>query len=218
MGLTNEFAPVYTNDLGQGLGPYGNCTPYNTAQQNNGAPIPPGSLAFIPAPAQGQNILTTTAGYAWGLWVKMVLYKSTGNPAVQTGPAPLYYKDETGYVVSGVFTEGMVTSTGSASSFAGWLLPNSGTVAGIGAGTTAFTNTILNNSGNGSWVYMGIQGFIPSAYLAAGAQTNLVYGAAGNWTVAAIADGSAITHRAAAYVWGAVTSNIADILVSLPLA
>lgn len=214
MGLTNEFGPVYTNDLGQGLGAYGNCTPYNAALQNNGAPIPPGSICYIPAPSQGSNVVATTTGYGSGLWIKMVLYKSTANPAVVTGPAPVYYVDETFTTVSGVFSEGMISATGSSTSIAGWLLPNSGTVAGIGAGTTAFTATVLNGPSNaGSWVYIGLAGFIPSAKLSAGAQTNSLVGASGNWTVAVTTG----VLRPCAYVWGAVTSNIGDIIATLPV-
>jgi hypothetical protein len=146
------------------------------------------------------------------LWVKLVLYKSSANPAVQTGPAPVYYVDETFTTVSGVFSEGIVSATGSSSSIAGWLLPNSGTVAGIGAGTTAFTATVLNNGGNGSWVYIGLAGFIPKAYLAAGAVNNSLTGASGNWTVAVTTG----VLRPCAYVWGTVTSNIGDIIAVLP--
>jgi len=212
MALTNDFSPLITNDLGTGLGVYGNCTPYNSALQNNGAPAPPGSVSFVPSPSQGTNSLASSAGYGSGLWVKLVLYKSSANPAVQTGPAPVYYVDETFTTVSGVFSEGIVSATGSSSSIAGWLLPNSGTVAGIGAGTTAFTATVLNNGGNGSWVYIGLAGFIPKAYLAAGAVNNSLTGASGNWTVAVTTG----VLRPCAYVWGTVTSNIGDIIAVLP--
>jgi hypothetical protein len=216
MALTTEM-PVITNDLGQGLGVYGNMTPYNAAQQNNGAPAPPGSIYFIPAAAQNTNTLASAVGYASGLWVKLVLYKSTANPAVKTGPAPVYYVDETFTTVSGKFTEGIISTTGSSMAFAGWLLPNAGTVAGIGAGSTLFTATTLNNGGLGSWVYIGLQGFIPSAYLAAGAQTNMVYGS-GDFAVSAVAlAGTAPAQKLAAWVWGAVTSNIGDIQAILPI-
>jgi hypothetical protein len=217
MGL-NDFSPIITNDLGQGLGVYGVCTPFNSALRNNGANQPLGSLCYIPPTSQSGDNLLTTAGVASGLWVKYVLYKSTANPSVKTGPAIVYYTDETFTTVSGVFTEGLPSSTGGSAATAGWLLPNAGTVAGIGAGSTAFTNTVLNNGGNGCYVYIGVSGFIPSAALTAGSQGNMVYGSTGNWTVTAVAEGgTAPAQKLAAWVWGAVTSNIGDIQAILPL-
>ena len=211
MALTMEY-PIITSNLQSGLGAYGTADPWVANASTpfpNGAQNPVGSLYFQPAPAQGGNTtLATAAGYAAGLWMRYVLYKSTANPAVQTGPAPVYYVDETFTTVSGVFSEGIPAATGNASSIAGFMLPNSGTVAGYGLGTTLFTNTILNNGGNGSYVWIGLAGFIPSAYLAAGAQGNPITGASGNWTVAV----TTTILRPAAYVIGAVTSQIGDII------
>jgi hypothetical protein len=213
MALTTEFSPVITNDLGIGLGVYGVCTPYNSLLPNNGALQPPGSLSFIPAPSMGSSTLPTAHGYCSGLWVKLVLYKSTANPAVVAGPAPVYYVDETFQTVSGVFSEGIASGTGSASSLAGFLLPNSGTVAGIGAGT-AFTNTVLNNNGLGSWVYIGVAGFISSAFVnASGAAVNSpISGGTGNFSTVVTTG----VVRLGGYVWSAVTSSIADIIATLP--
>jgi len=213
MALTTEY-PVITNDLGTGLGVYGNMTPYNSALQSNGAPAPPGSVYFIPSPSQNTNALASSVGYASGLWVKLVLYKSTGNPAVKTGPAPVYYTDATFSTVSGTFSEGVQASK--SVSAAGWLLPNSGTVAGIGAGTTAFTATLLNNGGLGSWVYIGLQGYIPSAYLAAGAASNRVYGSGDFATTGVAADGAS-TYSDFYFigtVMQTVSSNIAGVMAS----
>lgn len=214
MSLMMEY-PVVSSNLKAGFSIFGTADPFNAALQNNGARNPVGSLYFQPGPAQaGGLVLPSAVGYAAGLWCKYVLYKSTANPAMVAGPAPVYYTDETFGVVSGVFTEGMIAATGNASSIAGWLLPNTGSVASVGVGS-AVTAAILNNNGLGSYVWIGVCGFIPSCFLAAGAQTNLVYGSAGNFTVAAIADGSAITHRPAGYVWGPVAANIGDVLASV---
>ncbi len=216
MALTNEY-PVITNDLGTGLGVYGNCTPYNSQLQNNGAPAPPGSVYFIPAAAQNTNTLISTAGVGSGLWVKLVLYKSTSNPAVKTGPAPVYYTDATFTTVSGTFAEGVQASK--SISAAGWLLPNAGTVAGIGAGSTAFTATILNNGGNGSWVYIGLAGFIPSCYLAAGAASNRVY-ASGDFVTTGVAIDGATTYSDFYFIGNVmqtVSSNIAGVLATVPI-
>ena len=217
--LANEYA-YFTQELGQLNEGFASMTPYNSALGNNGAKNPLGSLYFRPSLSQGGGgtnlggALSSVTGYGAGLWMKYVLYKSTGNPAVKTGPAPVYWTDETFTTVSGTFTEGVVAS--SAASQAGWLLPNSGTVSGIGAGTTLFTNTLLNNGGNGSFVWIGLQGFIPSCYLAAGAAGNIVYGS-GDFAVTAIAQGSNFTHNYMGIVIGTVTSNIGDIYATCPV-
>jgi hypothetical protein len=218
MALMNEY-PVFTQELGTGLRDgFSAMTPFNSALQNNGARNPLGSVSYVPAFSQGGGltpgggVLSTAVGYGAGLWMKYVLYKSTANPAVQTGSAVVYWTDETFTTVSGQQSEAVGTI--GASAIAGWLLPNSGAVAGIGAGATLFTATLLNNGGNGSFVWIGLTGFIPSAFVSSAAQGNLVYGS-GNFAVTAIADGSNITHRAAGYVWGAAASNIADVLATV---
>ena len=217
MALTNEF-PVISSELGQGLGLYGAMTPYNAALQNNGALNPLGALYFMPSPSEGGSLnagggfLPSAKGYASGLWVKYCLYKSTANPAVVTGPAPVYFTDETFTTVSGAYTEGWQASK--SISAAGWLLPNSGTVAGIGAGTTNFTATLLNNGGLGSYVWVAVQGFIPSAYLAAGAAGNFLY-ASGNFATTGVASDGGTTYndfKNIGIVASAVTSNIGDVL------
>ncbi len=213
--LSNEY-PVFTQELGQGLQEgFASMTPFNSALQNNGARNPLGAVYFRPSPSQGGGLtpngglLGTSTGYGSGLWLKYVLYKSTSNPAVKAGPAPVYWADETFTIVTGTFAEGVVASN--PTSIAGWLLPNSGTVAGIGAGSTLFTATLLNNGGNGSFVWIGLQGFIPSASLASGAAGGAVYGS-GDFAVTAIADASNLTHRIAGYIVGTVTSSIGDIV------
>lgn len=213
MALTLEF-PVITSNLKAGFDVFGTADPVNTALQAGGAQNPVGSLYFRPAASMGSSVLPSASGFAAGLWCRYVKYLSTANPAMVAGPAPVYYTDATFTTVSGRFSEGLIAATGSASSIAGWLLPNTGTVAGVGVGT-AITAAILNNAGLGSYVWIGVQGFIPSCFLAAGAQTNLVYGATGDFTVAAIADGAAITHRSAGYIWSAVASNIADVMATV---
>jgi hypothetical protein len=217
MALMNEY-PVFTQELGQGLQEgYGSMTPFNSALQNNGARNPLGSLYFRPSPSQGGSLtpnggaLGTSSGYGSGLWMKYVKYLSTSNPAVKAGPAPVYWADETFTTVTGTFAEGVVASN--ATSIAGWLLPNSGSVAGIGAGSTLFTATLLNNGGLGSFVWIGLQGFIPSASLASGSAGGAVYGS-GDFAETAIADGSNLTHRIAGYIIGTVTSSIGDIVAT----
>jgi hypothetical protein len=219
MALMNEY-PVFTQELGQGLQEgFASMTPFNSALQNNGARNPLGAVYFRPSPSQGGGLtpggglLGTSTGYGSGLWMKYVLYKSTANPAVVAGPAPVYWADETFTIVTGKFSEGVVASN--ATSIAGWLLPNSGTVAGIGAGTTLFTATLLNNGGNGSFVWIGLSGFIPSASLVSGSAGSFVFGGADFAVGTAISDGSNITHRGAGYIIGTVTSSIGDIIATV---
>ena len=210
--LANEY-PVVSSNLTLGLGVYGTCDPYNSAAVNNGALNPPGSLWTIPAPSQsGLNVGPTiagantniAAGYGCYQTVKYVRYNSTANPAVATGPAIVYWTDETFTTVSGVYSE--ATTTGS-SVVAGVLLPNKSTTAGIGLGATAFTAAILN----GNWVFIAVLGFVPAVYLAAGAIGQPVTGAAGNWVVGVTTG----VLRPLGYIWGAVSSNLGDVLVTV---
>jgi len=214
MALMGEF-PIVSSNIKAGLGVYGTMDTFDATKQNNGARNPLGSVWFMPSPAQsgwtvgGGAPLTTQNGYAMGLWVKYVRYNSTSNPALTStgGPVPVYYTDETFTTVTGVFSEGIPASTGNASSVAGWMLINNGTGT-YGVGTTLLTNTLLN----GNYVFIGISGFIPGAYLAAGAQGNGLVGASGNFTVAVVTG----VLRPFAYVIGSVSSNIGDILATLP--
>jgi hypothetical protein len=196
--------PVITSNLKSGYGVYGTADPYNSALPNNGAQNVVGGVYFIPTPSSSGSILPTVTGFASGLWVKYVRYLSTANPAMVTGPAPVYYTDETFTTVSGVFSEGQ---TASEVSIAGWLLPNTGSVTGIGVGT-AVSATILNNNSLGSYVFIGLTGFIPSAKLIAGAKGNPVCGASGNFTTAVTTG----VLRTCVYVVGTVTSTIGDIV------
>jgi len=206
MALSLE-TPVVSSNMGVGLGLYGTVDQYNSALVNNGAQNAVGALYYV-NPQPGAQSAITTYGNGSGLWVKYVLYKSTANPATVTGPAPVYWVDETFQTVSGVFSEGAYG--GSASVAAGWLLPNTTSIG------TSFTNTFLNNGGSGSYVFIALTGFVPGAYITSGSQGNLVYGSSGNWTVTSIADGSNVTHRIMGYVWRTPVTSLGDVLAVLP--
>jgi hypothetical protein len=228
--LGTEF-PYVSSNIKVGMGVFGTCDPFNSALPNNGALNPPGSLWFMQAPAQAGTALgivsgaASSAGYGSGLWVKYVLYRSTGNPAMVTGPAPVYWADESFTTVTGKYTEGLPTASNSVSA-AGWLLPNTGTVAGVGLGTTLMSATILNNGGHlsstyvgGSWVFIGIQGWIPSCYLAAGSIGQRVY-ASGDFSTTGVASDGASTYsdfNLMGTIVSTVSSNIADVLAYGPL-
>jgi hypothetical protein len=86
---------------------------------------------------------------------KYVLYKSTTNPAITTAPGLVYYTDNTGLIVSGTPTDGIIGSVtaGSAQDVAGVMMVN-------GTDLTSLTATLLNNGGNGSGIWMCIGGFV----------------------------------------------------------
>lgn len=216
--LTSEY-PVVSSNLKATFGIYGTADPFDSTKPNNGARNPLGALAYFPpATTNGGNypgltsiaLASTTAGYGSGLLCRYVLYKSTANPAMKSGPAIVYYTDETLTTVSGAFAEGVVASN--ATSAAGWLAVNTGTgVVGVG---TAITATILNNGGNGSYVWIVIDGFLPQAFVSGAAVNNVLYGS-GDFTPTGIADGSNLTHKPVAYVVGTAASNLADIIVNM---
>lgn len=214
MALTVEY-PVISSNLKAGYGVFGTADPYDSTKPNNGALNPLGSLYFMPAASMGGNtILSTAEGYAAGLWCKYVLYKSTSNPAMKSGPAPVYYTSNAFTTVSGTFSEGVMASK--SDSAAGWLLVNTGTVTGVGVGT-AITATILNNGGNGSYVWIGLQGYVPSAYLAAGAVSDRVYGS-GDFSTSSVAIDTAAysNYYFIGVVLDTVASNISGVIATVP--
>lgn len=204
MALTNEFPVIGGNSLGN---VYGVVDAYNTALVNNGAKNPLGSLWTIPSISQGGNtLLSTQTGYGSFLTVKYVRYNSTANPAMVAGPAVVYYTDETFTTVTGVFSEGNPAATGSASSVAGVLLPNTGSVTGIGLGT-GVSATLLN----GNYCFIAVEGFVPSCYISSGTAGSGIVGASGNFASAVVTT----VLRPYGYVYSAITSTIGDILVTV---
>lgn len=215
--LTSEY-PVVSSNLKATYGIYGTADPFDSTKQNNGARNPLGSLAFFPAAAGNGNyypsttipLLPGTNGFGSGLLCRYVLYKSTANPAMKTGPAIVYYTDETLTTVSGAFAEGIIASN--ATSAAGWIAVNTGTGAvGVGASVSA---TILNNGGNGSYIWMVIDGFLPQAFVGSATQNNVLFGS-GDFTVSGTGDGSSLVHKPVGYVLGAAASNLADVISNM---
>jgi hypothetical protein len=208
--ITNEM-PYVSSNLCAGYGVFGTADPYNPLAPNLGALNPPGSLWTIPAPSQSGATLFTAASHGYGSWmtVKYVLYSgSSTSSTVQTGPAPVYYMDETFINVSGVYADSVALDAG----VAGWLLPNSGTVANVGIGSTLFTSAVLKNNNLGSWVFIAVAGFVPKAYLAAGVAGNSLCGASGSWTVAV----TTTILRPCGYALTAA-ANIGDIIATVGL-
>lgn len=159
--------------------------PYKTT-----GPIPPGGLpnalgttyydvgGAVGAPTSGPG---NPAGVS--TLYKYVLYKSTTNPALVAAPAIVYYTDNTYTVVSGTLADGL---TGKACDAAGLLMPNTTDVSGL-------TAAILNNSGNGSGVWIAVGGYVKGGYIGALtiATGDYLYGTTGNFISVNVADGAA---------------------------
>jgi hypothetical protein len=213
LGLGTEF-PVISSNLKAGYGVFGTADPYNANLPNNGALNPPGSVYFVPSPSEGSIGLASAVGYGAGLWVKYVNYYDPDNTAMVAGPAPVIYKDGTFTTVSGDFSDGYPAANLSTSA-AGWLLVNTGSVAGVGVGS-AITATILNNGTVGSWVFIALAGFVPSASLAAGAAGDRVY-MNGDFTVGKVTpDGSAYSNYNFIGTVLTASANIGHVLAYSP--
>jgi hypothetical protein len=195
--------PYVSSNLCAGYGVFGTADPYNPLAPNLGALNPPGSLWTIPAPSESGTTLFSSASHGYGSWmtVKYVLYSgSSATTAVTTGPAPVYYMDETFINVSGHYADSVALDAG----VAGWLLPNSGTVASVGIGTSLWTSAVLKNNNLGSWVFIAVAGFVPSAHVYAGAAGNSVCGAStADWSVAVTTG----ILRPCGYIVGTVTGS-----------
>jgi hypothetical protein len=217
--LTNEM-PVVSSNLAIGYGVYGTCDTYSTSLPNNGALNPVGSVRTIPAPAQSGLALapagmasSSAGGYGCYLTVKYVRYKSTANPAMVAGPAPVYYTDETFTTVSGVYSEGNPAATGEVNSAAGWLLLNTATASTTGTGIGSLISaTILN----GNYVFIAVMGFVPLCWISN--QTDVtgtglgIIGASGNWSSDVFVNNGS---KPIGYTWSALSNtNYADVLVT----
>jgi hypothetical protein len=205
----NDF-PVITSNQKFNLGIYGTVDPWVANASTpfpNGAYNPPGAVFILPPPNQ-DTINLSGAGYGEYTMVRYCLYKSTANPAVVAGPAPVYYTDETFTTVSGVASE----SVGGINLVAGWMAANSGTSTTYGLGTTLFTNTILNNGGNGSYVFVILQGFVPGAVSATSvAAGDYLIGATGNFTTARTAANTAPPNTPLGLALTAVSGGFSDV-------
>jgi hypothetical protein len=116
-----------------------------------------------------------------GVVYKYVLYKSATNPALVAGPAPVYYTDATSTIVSGAAADAFPASATPAGALAGFLMPNT-------TDLTTLTAAILNNSSNGSGVWIAVAGFVKASYDSGnvGVAGTQIIGATGNFTTALV--------------------------------
>jgi hypothetical protein len=231
--LNNEM-PVISSNLSPGStiygGVYATCDPFNSALPNNGALNPLGSVWTIPSLSQGGGYAGTYAlgmsssgaithtlnGYGSFLTVKYVRYKSTSNPAMVAGPAPVYYTDGTFTTVTGKYSEGNPAATGEIASIAGWLLVNPATASATGTGMGSLISaTILN----GNYVFIGVQGFIPACYITdttnvTGVGQGLMGDATSNSGLFATTLVTTI-NRVCGYTWaGPASTNLFDVVAT----
>jgi hypothetical protein len=180
-------------------------TQIDSALNANGAVNYANPLGTLYAAPINTGALTTAAGAGAPPVLKYVQYLSTANPAPVAAPAPVYWKDETFTVVTGVYSEGF---TGTANSIAGYLLVNTTSVSSL-------TATVLTNSGNGVGVWIQIGGWLSGAYAPTAGSAgvgNTIIGSAGNWTSTAVAAGTAGS-RILGMQLTAVASSACDVLV-----
>jgi hypothetical protein len=214
MAIQYEFPVVSTGSLYTAIDTYGSTIstqpPTNIPSNPNGALNPIGA-AFLIAP--GSSLYSPAQYYpsasgslnsnGWGapLIVRYVRYNSTTAAAMLAYPAPVYWTDETYTTVTGTFSEGLPASTGNLNSLAGWLLPNSTSLALTGAKST----TALN----GNFCFIATKGFVPAAAVVAlTAVGDAIVGAAGNFVVTRTASGTAPVSSRNALALTAVSANI----------
>ena len=180
--------------------PYTVLDAYNAALYNNGARAPLGTLARVPLPVG--TVGSPAKGLGSSLAIKYVRYLSTANPAVVGGPAVVYWTDLSFTTVTGVSTEGLGVNFA-----AGWLLPNTVSISG-------FTAAQLN----GNFVWIGLSGYIPGCVsVGSTAVGDSLIGAAGNFTVARVAAGTAPTNQSLGWAATAVSSGLSDVVATLPV-
>lgn len=171
---------------------------YNTALLNNGAQNVPGATYL--EPLNPARVGTAANGSGLQRYVKYVRYNPTASQAILTGPAPVYWKDETFTTVTGLLSESFL---GVSNGFAGWLLYNT---------TTLSTATAAQINGNFCFICVG--GFISGAIsVAATAVGDALWGTTGAFTVNRTAAGTAPVNRVAGWALTAVATGLSDIYV-----
>lgn len=130
----------------------------------------------------------------------LVQYKSTAQPTPAAAPAPVYWTDETFTQVTGVSTESVAGLNG----LAGYLLPNSTDITGLTAAQLQLGQCLIQVGGQ-------ITAAVSPAAIVAG---DWIIGAAGNFTPARVASGTAPGVRTAGVALSAVAAGLCDILLN----
>lgn len=136
---------------------------------------------------------------------KYVLYKSATNPSLVSAPGYVYYTDETSTVVSGASADGL----GGVASLAGIMMLNTTDLSTI-------TNTLLQNGGNGSGVWICIGGFVKAATsITSTVAGSLQIGSGTAFTPAYLAAGASITYVRNASALSSLSGGTADVFVNI---
>lgn len=179
---------------------YTSIDPYNAALLNNGASVNLGTI--YAAPLNPAKVGAALNGSGLQNFFKYVRYNPTVSQAILSGPAPVYWKDETFTTVTGLYTEAVFQG---ANAFAGWLAYNT---------TTLSTATAAQINGNFCFIITG--GFIPGAIsVAATAAGDALFAAATGaaFLVGRTAAGTAPANRVAGWALTAVAGGLSDIYV-----
>lgn len=183
-----------------GTSAYNSIDTYTSTLPNGGGLVQPGigcKLPIVPA-------LSTVNGQGAPLCLRYVRYNSTANPSILAAPGPVYWTDETLTTVSGVSTE----SVGGVNMIAGALLINTTNYPG------SFTGANLAKALNGNWCWIAVAGFVPGVNCPASVVAgDTLIGAATNFTLARIAQGTQLTNTLFARALSSVSANVADMLL-----
>ena len=192
MGSLGSWFPVYDGN------PFTYIGAYNSTLYNNGALMPLGTIACVPLPASALGTATGKGSY---LVMKYVQYKAASAPSPVTGPAPVYYIDETLTAVSGAAADAGIGING-----AGFLLPNTTSISGL-------TDAMLENN----FVWIGLAGVIPKAVVPALTAVSDLLVASGTSSFllarsAASASSGGVSARPMAYAMAGVSGGLADVM------
>ncbi len=135
----------------------------------------------------------------------LVEYTSIGKPSPVTGPAPVYWVDNTFTTVTGVESEALLGLSGAA----GYLMPNTTDISGL-------TDAMLE----GSQCIIQVAGYLKGAYGPTGGSAgvgNLIVAASGNWVTNGVAVSNStggVSSRSFGVQMTAISSGLCDVLVN----
>lgn len=173
---------------------------YDTTKQNNGAQNSPGAIYQLPLNTAGVG--TGLNGAGLNKFVKYVRYNPTVSQTILTGPAPVYWKDETFTVVTPLQSEAFYAG---ANSIAGWLEYNTVTLSSATAAQI-----------NGNWCFICVGGFLAGCIAAAStAVGDAMIGGTAAFTPVRVAAGTAPTARPIGFALTAIASLVSDMYVPL---
>ena len=124
---------------------------------------------------------------------------------IQTGPALVYWKDETFTTVTPLYSEAFL-SAAAPTGVAGWLLYNTTTLASAAASAI---------NGNFAWIAVG--GFVAGAYVTAATAGDSLYGVSSGaaWATGHTVFGTAAPSKVAARALTTAATNLSDIYIPL---